>query len=394
MEIRGKMKIQANVLFEEVTQKIQEGKRYISLRGSSRSGKTICAIQTIIIHCLTTPKSTITIARETQVSIKNTIFIDFKEQMEELQIWDDSRYNKVEMMYRFPNGSTIRFIGLDDTTGKLRGMKSDICLIDEVNTISMSAFIQLDIRTTNYILMCYNPEIPTDWWGLEYEKKENGCVLITTWRDNVFLEQRIIDSINSLKETDYDLWMIYSEGQIVPPREVVYQKPQVYEDEPQGIKQTYYGLDFGFARDVCAVVEVKVRDKELFIKEVLYEAGLTNEDLTFVLKDKGISRMENIVADSSEPKSIAELNRNGLNVRGVKKGAGSVLFGIQKLRQFKINVHKDSHNLITEFTNYRYKKDRQGRITNQTEGDDHALDALRYVVSEFLDTKPTKFTFV
>jgi phage terminase large subunit len=188
--------------------------------------------------------------------------------------------------------------------------------------------------------------------------------------------------------------MIYSEGQIVPPREVVYQKPQVYEDEPQGIKQTYYGLDFGFARDVCAVVEVKVRDKELFIKEVLYEAGLTNEDLTFVLKDKGISRMENIVADSSEPKSIAELNRNGLNVRGVKKGAGSVLFGIQKLRQFKINVHKDSHNLITEFTNYRYKKDRQGRITNQTEGDDHALDALRYVVSEFLDTKPTKFTFV
>ena len=388
------MKIQANVLFEEVTQKIQEGKRYISLRGSSRSGKTICAIQTIIIHCLTTPKSTITIARETQVSIKNTIFIDFKEQMEELQIWDDSRYNKVEMMYRFPNGSTIRFIGLDDTTGKLRGMKSDICLIDEVNTISMSAFIQLDIRTTNYILMCYNPEIPTDWWGLEYEKKQNGCVLITTWRDNVFLEQRIIDSINSLKETDYDLWMIYSEGQIVPPREVVYQKPQVYEDEPQGIKQTYYGLDFGFARDVCAVVEVKVRDKELFIKEVLYEAGLTNEDLTFVLKDKGISRMENIVADSSEPKSIAELNRNGLNVRGVKKGAGSVLFGIQKLRQFKINVHKDSHNLITEFTNYRYKKDRQGRITNQTEGDDHALDALRYVVSEFLDTKPTKFTFV
>lgn len=388
------MKLKANVLFEEVSEKIKEGKRYISLRGSSRSGKTVCAIQTVILHCLVTPKSTITIARETQVSIKNTIFIDFKEQMEALQIWDDSRYNKVEMMYRFTNGSIIRFIGLDDTTGKLRGMKSDICLIDEVNTISMSSFVQLDIRTAQYILMCYNPEIPTDWWGLEYESKENGCVLISTWRDNVFLDQRIIDSINSLKETDHDLWLIYSEGQIVPPREVVYQKPQIYEDEPQGIRQTYYGLDFGFARDVCAVVEVKVRDKELFVKEILYEAGLTNEDLTFVLKDKGITRMENIVADSSEPKSIAELNRNGLNVRGVKKGAGSVLFGIQKLRQFKINVHKDSHNLITEFTNYRYKKDRQGRITNQTEGDDHALDALRYVVSEFLDSKQSKFTFV
>lgn len=388
------MRLRANVLFEEVTKKIQEGKRYISLRGSSRSGKTICGIQILIIHCLTNPKSSITIARETQVSIKNTIFIDFKDQMEELQIWDDSRYNKVEMTYRFPNGSFIRFIGLDDTTGKLRGMKSDICMIDEVNTISLSSFVQLDIRTEQYILMCYNPEIPTDWWGLDYETKDNGCVLISTWRDNVFLDQRIIDSINSLKETDHDLWLIYSEGKIVPPREIVYQKPQIYDEEPQGIRQTYYGLDFGFARDVCAVVEVKVRDKELYVREVLYEPGLTNEDLTFVLKDKGISRMDNIVADSSEPKSITELNRNGLNVRGVKKGSGSVLFGIQKLRQFKIYVHKESHNLIDEFTNYRYKKDRQGRVTNQTEGQDHALDALRYVVSEFLDTKQTKFTFI
>jgi phage terminase large subunit len=388
------MRLRANALFEEVSQKIQEGKRYISLRGSSRSGKTVCALQTIILECLTKPGTTTTIARETQVSIKNTVFIDFKEQMEELQIWDDSRYNKVEMVYRFTNGSIVRFIGLDDTTGKLRGMKSNICLVDEVNTVQMSAFVQLDIRTSEYILMCYNPEIPTDWWGLDYEKKENGCVLISTWRDNVFLDQRIIDSINSLKETDYDLWLIYSEGQIVPPREVVYVQPSIYDEEPQGIKYTYYGLDFGFAKDVCAVVEVKARDKELFVREIVYEAGLTNEDLTFILKDKGISRMENIVADSSEPKSIAELNRSGLNVRGVKKGAGSVLFGIQKLRQFKINIHKDSNNLINEFTNYRYKKDRQGRITNQTEGDDHALDALRYVVSEFLDTKPKKFTFV
>ena len=386
------MKIQANELFEKVSEKIQEGKRYISLRGSSRSGKTVCALQTIILECLTKQDTTVTIARETQVSIKNTIFIDFKEQMESLQIWDDSRYNKVEMVYRFTNGSVVRFIGLDDTTGKLRGMKSNICLIDEVNTVSMSSFVQLDIRTSEYILMCYNPEIPTDWWGLDYEKKENGCVLISTWRDNVFLDQRIIDSINSLKESDYDLWLIYSEGQIVPPREVVYVQPHIYDEEPQGIKYTYYGLDF--ARDVCAVVEVKARDKELFVKELVYEAGLTNEDLAFLLKDKDITRMDNIVADSSEPKSITELNRMGLNVRGVKKGAGSVLFGIQKLRQFKIHVHKDSHNLINEFTNYRYKKDRQGRITNQTEGDDHALDALRYVVSEFLNTKPKPFTFV
>lgn len=389
------MKLQANELFAQIQNKVDEGVRYIFLRGSSRSGKTVAAIQTIVVTALSKPKTTITIARETQVSIKNTILIDFKEVMESLGIWIDGRYNKVDMVYRFDNGSIIRFVGLDDTTGKLRGMRSDIVMIDEVNTVSMSSFVQLDIRTQNYILAAYNPEIPTDWWGLDYEKKENGCVLISTWRDNAFLDQRIIDSINSLKETDHDLWLIYSESQIVPPREMVFQKPQRYEGEPQGIKYTYYGLDFGFATDVCALVKVQVKDNELYCQELIYKGGLTNQDLMHLMKEEGITRASDVVADSAEPKSIVELNRGGLSVRGVKKGQDSVLYGIQKMRQYKIFIHKDSTNLIQEFDTYRYKKDRSGRITNQTEGyGDHAIDAIRYVVSEFIDNKPKKFAFV
>jgi len=200
----------------------------------------------------------------------------------------------------------------------------------------------------------------------------------------------------SLKDTDPDLWLIYSESQIVAPRELVFVKPEVYKDLPGGIKETYYGLDFGFSQDPSALVEVSVKDKEIYIREIIYEPGLTNEDLAFLIKDKGITRMDTIVADSSEPKSIAELNRLGLSVRGVKKGAGSVLFGIQKMRQFKIRIQEDSVNLIQEFDNYRYKKDRSGRVTSQTDGrsGDHAIDAVRYCVSEFLDNKPKKFTFV
>ena len=390
------MKIQANVLFDQIDQEIKKGTRYISLRGSSRSGKTVSALQTVILECLVNENTIVTIARETQVSIKNTILVDFKEVLEQLQIWEDSRFNKVDLVYRFSNKSIIRFVGLDDQTGKLRGLKSSVVLVDEVNTVSKSSFIQLDIRTEKYILMCYNPEIPTDWWGLDFETRSNGCVIVSTWRDNAFLEQSIIDSIMSLKDTDPDLWLIYSESQIVAPRELVFVKPEVYKDLPWGIKETYYGLDFGFSQDPSALVEVSVKDKEIYIREIIYEPGLTNEDLAFLIKDKGITRMDTIVADSSEPKSIAELNRLGLSVRGVKKGAGSVLFGIQKMRQFKIRIQEDSVNLIQEFDNYRYKKDRSGRVTSQTDGrsGDHAIDAVRYCVSEFLDNKPKKFTFV
>ena len=389
------MKLQANELFERIREKIQEGKRYIFLRGSSRSGKTRAAVQTLILEALVNPSTTITIARETQVSIKNTILVDFQDEMMKLDLWEDKSYNKVDMVYRFDNSSVVRFIGLDDKTGKLRGMKSDIVMVDEVNTIEMNSFVQLDIRCEKYILTAYNPEIPTDWWGLDYEQKDNGCVLISTWRDNAFLEQRIIDSINSLRETDMDLWLIYSESQIVPPREIVYQKPEIYDEEPQGIKYTYFGIDFGFSSDPCAVIQVKVKDKELYVRELIYQQGLTNDDLLHIIRNEcNLDRTHDIVADSAEPKSIEELNRGGLKVRGVSKGANSVLFGIQKVRQHKIFVHRDSHNLIQEFDNYRYKKDRSGRVTNQTQGMDHLLDALRYVVAEFIDNKPKKFAII
>jgi phage terminase large subunit len=388
------MKIQANELFEQIREQIQGGKRYVFLRGSSRSGKTRAAIQTLIVEALTS-KVMITIARETQVSIKNTILLDFQEEMEKMGLWQDGRYNKVDMVYRFEGGSVVRFIGLDDKTGKLRGLKSDIVMVDEVNTIEHTSFVQLDIRCEKYLITAYNPEIPLDWWGLDYEKKENGCVLISTWRNNAFLDQRIIDSINSLKDTDEDLWLIYSESKIVPPREVVYQRPEIYTDLPGGIRYTYYGIDFGFSMDPSAVVEVKIRDKELYVRELLYQGGLTNDDLIHVLRDQhGLGRTHDIVADSAEPKSIEELRRGGLNVRGVRKGANSVLYGIQKVRQHKLFIHQDSRNLMLEFENYRYKKDRSGRITNQTEGGDHLLDALRYCVSEFVDNQPKRFVVV
>lgn len=388
------MKILANPLFEDIYNELSKGVRYLFLRGSSRSGKTISAIQTLIVAALTKPKTTITIARETQVSIKNTILIDFKDEMEKLDMWIDNRYNKVDMVYRFDNGSVVRFVGLDDHTGKLRGMRSDIVFIDEVNTISLSSFVQLDIRTTNYLICAYNPEIPTDWWGLDYEQKPNGEVLVSTWRDNNFLDDRTIEAIQNLKHTDHDLWLIYSESKIVPPREVVYQKPERYDVLPSGIKYTYYGIDFGFSQDPTAVVEVNVKDKELYVKEHVYQAGLTNEDIIHLVKNEmGLNRNNDIVADSAEPKSIEELRRGGLNVRGVKKGANSVLYGIQKVRQHKVFIHNDSVSLNEEFINYRYRKDRSGRVTNQTEGNDHLLDALRYVVTEFVDNKPKQFAF-
>ena len=377
------MEIKTTELYEKIDQEVKKGKRYIFLRGSSRSGKTRSAVQYLIIHALTHPKSNILIARETAVSIRNTILLDFKEEMEKLNLFQESRFNKVEMIFRFNNQATIRFIGLDDTTGKLRGMSSDVIFIDEVNTIDRDNFIQLDIRCKNYIICAYNPEIPENWWGLEYENKDDGSLLISTWRQNPFLDERIIKSINSLKEIDYDKWLIYSESKIVQPKEKIFPPINRYSGDTPESKQIYYGVDFGYASDPTAVVKVIYKDKELFVEELIYQKGLTNQDIAFLLKQEGITRDDNVVVDSAEPKSITELNREGLRVVGVKKT--SVLYGLQKMKSFKINIKDTSTNLIREWNNYKFKKDRSGNITSSPVGDDHLIDALRYVVLQYLD---------
>lgn len=382
------MKIQTTQLYQQIDNNIRDNKRYVFLRGSTRSGKTITALQYVIIQCIVNKGTIVTIARETQSSIKNTLLIDFIEIMEGLGIWMEKNYNKMEMVYRFPNKSIIRFIGLDDTTGKLRGMKSDIVFVDEVNTIDKNSWIQLDVRTERYLIAAYNPEITPNWWGLEYEKKDNGIMLHSTWRQNPFLSETIKQSIIDLKNSDPDLYTIYSEGLIVEPREKIYKGYNTYHIDPPS-KYRYIGIDWGFSNDECAVIEV-IYDGErgIYCKELLYETNLTNEDLAHKLHELDIDKNTNIVVDSSEPKSREELSRLGIKSRPIS--AKGILYGIQKVRQYNIHIHEDSLNLIDEFDNYKWKKDRSGRVTNSPTGKDHLLDALRYVVVEFIATQNIK----
>lgn len=388
------MKIQATELYLKIDE-AKKDKRYIFLRGSSRSGKTIAALQTLIIEALTRPNISITIARATQVSIKNTILIDFKEVLEQMDIFHKGTLNKVDLTYTFENNSVVRFIGLDDTTGKLRGLKSTIAMVDEINTIDRNSFVQLDIRCEDYIIGAYNPEVEEDWWGFDYEKKKNAELIISTFRQNPFLEDNIRQSIMDLKNTDYDLYLIYAEGKVVPPREKIFVQPDTFNEELRNIKQSYIGLDWGFGNDEAGCVRVDVDgDNRVFVKQLIYDVGLTNEDLVYLLQERGVDKSIEIIADSSEPKSIEELRRKGFKIRGVKKGSGSVLFGIQKMRTYKIFIDEGSTDLINEFKNYKFKRDRSGRLTNTPEGKDHLLDALRYVVMEVVDKPKVKYSFM
>ncbi len=177
------------------------------------------------------------------------------------------------------------------------------------------------------------------------------------------------------------MWKVYARGRTGRVEGLVLKKWYITKESFEDKKLLGYGLDFGFTNDPTSLIEVRTQDGELWVREVIYETGLTNPDISNEMDRLKVSRSSLIVADSAEPKSIEELRRMRWTVDGVKKEKDSVNFGLSLLKGYSINVHADSKNLIKELSSYKWKVDRDGNTLNvPVDKDNHAIDALRYLV--------------
>ena len=106
---------------------------------------------------------------------------------------------------------------------------------------------------------------------------------------------------------------------------------------------------------------------------------MTNREIADIIEPKVSNRM--VICDSSEPKSIEEIRRYGINARGAEKWKGSIEFGIKKLQEYKIIIDVSCINAKNEFQKYKYKEDRNGNVLPiPTDKDNHLIDALRYAM--------------
>ena len=106
------------------------------------------------------------------------------------------------------------------------------------------------------------------------------------------------------------------------------------------------------------------------------------------MRDAGINKKTEIIADSAEPKSIEELTRHGWNIKGAKKGPDSIQHSIDILKRYKINVTRRSVNLRKELGRYKWKVDRSGKAINEpVDTWNHLIDPLRYVALNKLNTR-------
>ena len=376
-----KINLKTNIVFENL---VDSDKKIIINQGGTRSGKTFNILLYIIFYyCLNNSNKTITICRKTYPALRATVLRDFINILREHNLYSEDNHNKSSSEYNL-FGNLIEFISLDQPV-KVRGRKRHLLFINEANELFWEDWQQLLFRTSDKIILDYNPSEEYHWIYDKIIPREDAKFLKTTYKDNPFLEQSLIDEIERLKYTDEQYWQIYGLGEKGISKATIFNYVECNQ-VPFEAEVVSFGMDFGFTNDPTALVKVSKLDNNLYIEELLYRTMMTTGDIHNFLKGK-VNR-EPIYADSSEPRIIEELRRMGWSIRASLKGRDSVNAGIDLLKRFKIHIHKDSTNAIQEFRNYKWLEDKTGKLTNKPEDkNNHIADAVRYATYSIL-SKP------
>lgn len=370
-------KIQTTNIYAKIQRAIDRGYTTVSLQGSSRSSKTYNTLIWLIMYCLYKPNTRLSIVRATLPAIKGSVFVDFKEILMKMEIYNEKKLNKSDMTYEFANGSWVEFFSTDSEQ-KLRGRKRDILFVNEANELSFLEWQQLKMRTTRFAIIDYNPSFSDEHWICGVNQDPRTHHFISTYKDNPFLEQAIVDEIGSLKTKNPTLWQVYGLGLQAIVEGVIFKEIFEVEAIPAHIRRRWRGLDFGYTNDPTTIVEVAIDGNNLYIDEQCYRTHMSSGDI--IREFKELTRLK-VIADSAEPREIAAIHRAGINIHAVKKYSGSVRSGINRMLEFNIHVTKRSTNIRKEFKNYTYMQDKDGKWLNEPiDCYNHAIDATRYVI--------------
>lgn len=363
-------------------------KRKRVVQGGSSASKTYSILAILIDKSTKLTGLETSVVSESIPHLRRGAIKDFIKIMKQTGRWVDERWNRTLLTYTFANGSFMEFFSADQQD-RLRGARRNILYINEANNIDFESYYQLAIRTSGEIYIDFNPS-EEFWVHTEVLPEDDAELLILTYLDNEALPDNVVSDFNNAKRKAeaelssgikgywYNWCKVYIDGEIGTLQGAVFNNWAQCDKIPDGAALISYGLDFGFTNDPTAMIGVWKNNGELYVKQFIYETGLTNPDISNRIKELKIDK--EIIADSAEPKSIEELKRLGHWVTGASKGNDSVKHSISTLQQYRINVTKDSTDLIRELRTYKWIIGNDNKPTNDpVDYNNHAIDAIRYV---------------
>lgn len=393
---------------KELWDNLNNDSRYYIVTGGRGSGKSFEVGRFACILSFMGEQK-ILFTRQTMTSAHLSIIPEFQEKIDLLEISDLFDVTRSEIINR-QSGSQIIFKGLKtssgDQTANLKSLQGvSTWILDEAEELtSEETFdkINLSLRQKgvhNRIILILNPSTKEHWiYKRFFESKgvEAGFVgqkgdttyIHSTYSDNLEnLDISFLNEVERIKTTNPRKYEhIVLGGWIDRAEGVVFDNWSFGKFNPDGL-QTSCGMDFGFSIDPDTLTEVAI-DKakmKLYAKQHIYQKGLKSQDLATLVKAKVGNSL--IIADSSEPRLIADLSYLGVNVKAVKKG--TIESGITRMQDFEIIVDPDSQEIAKELNNYVYA-DKTSKL--YVDSYNHAIDGIRYNVIFHLDN-PNKGTY-
>jgi phage terminase large subunit len=387
-------------------------KKIRGIQGGQGAGKTFAILVILINHASKNSNKEIFIASEELSKMRITVIKDFITIMKEFNLFDRARWVD-GTLYRFPNGSFIKFIGLDkEDIGK--GLRSDVVFLNEANKINFDTYRELTSRAKN-VYIDFNPN-KKFWFHTEVLSRDDCNFIKLTYIDNEYLSLEEKKEILRYKERGYNsngviinqywanMWRVYGLGEVGQVEGRIYTWQPIELNEYLKIpKQTYYGCDWGKV-DPWAILEAKYHDGNLYLHELNYaseneiernmdssqlhqiKAGDTDENeglMGWMFSKIKVQKNKIVVCDSNRPNKIRSLRRAGWEYAVGVGGKTRLVERIGILSGLNIYYTDSSKNIEHEQENYCYQKDKFGVIQEEPiDQDNHTIDAAAYIVQK------------
>lgn len=362
---------------------LKQNYRYIINQGGTSSSKTFSTLQLLVALSLKYEKK-IDVVGLSVPHLKTGVLTDMPFVCQQFGINFDDYYKESDKEFQCGKGK-ICFLAFDKL-GKAHGGRRDYLYMNEANHLNYNIVEQLMVRTRENIFIDYNPT--NEFWvhtKVMKDEPEKAKLIKSTYKDNQFLEQAIIDMIEAKKgDGNNNFWRVYGLGELGVAEGLVYDNFEVADFDKNRFARYYNGIDWGFSNDPFAFVRCAVENDILYICDEIYQRKLLNKDSAPLVKS--IINSEYVYCDCAEPKSVAEFQNLGVNAISCQKGAGSIETGIKHLQSYKkIIIHPSCPNVASEFRNYEWKKDKNGDLMAQpVDAFNHALDAIRYALNDII----------
>lgn len=395
--------IKANRIFKDPD---QSQKRYIVMKGSAGSGKSVDTAQHYILRLMSDPGRNLLCVRKSDVTNRDSTFAELQGAIFRIFGEQYKKYwyiNSSDMRLECTaNHNQIFFRGVNDEKQReklksiavKRGKLTDVW-IEEATELTQSDFEIIDDRLRGelpegqfyQIRLTFNPVSSSHWIKKHFFDRADPDVFThhSTYKDNRFIDDAYYRRMERRKEVDPDGYRIYGlgwwgeVGGLILTNYVV----EDFDTSPDRFDYMVNSQDFGYNHADC-IGEVGFKDGELYLCREIYEFEKDTGELIDLANKRGFNKSLTMWCDSAEPDRIKMWRKAGYKAKGVKKEPNSVRAQIDYLKLHKIHIHPSCLNTIKEIQQWKWKKNDKTNeyLDEPVNFFDDAMAMLRYSIEE------------